>query len=216
MLGNFFKPKWLHKDANVRIQAIASLAGDSVELIKLAQTDPDNNVRMEAVLRLSHLPTLVQLGHSAGSIGERAKQRVIGLAATDHRHDHQLADVFVWLQSNPALLRSIARDAMRHLNLRRHALEALNDQELLFDIALNDQSKEVQYLAASRISNLEQLKLLDTKHGKANKRLRQFIKEQLDQEQQRQQGNRIQGAEARLFQRKSHIQVGNLRQRAGR
>ena len=187
MLGNFFKPKWLHKDANVRIQAIASLAGDSVELIKLAQTDPDNNVRMEAVLRLSHLPTLVQLGHSAGSIGERAKQRVIGLAATDHRHDHQLADVFVWLQSNPALLRSIARDAMRHLNLRRHALEALNDQELLFDIALNDQSKEVQYLAASRISNLEQLKLLDTKHGKANKRLRQFIKEQLDQEQQRQQ-----------------------------
>ncbi len=187
MLGNFFKPKWLHKDANVRIQAIASLAGDSVELIKLAQTDPDNGVRMEAVLRLSHLPTLVQLGHSAGSIGERAKQRVIGLAATDHRHDHQLADVFSWLQTNPTLLRSIARDTMRHISLRRHALETLNDQELLFDIALNDQSKEVQYLAASRLQSVEQLRTLDTKHGKTNKRLRQFVKERLELEQRQQQ-----------------------------
>ena len=35
MLGNLFKPKWLHKDAKVRIQAVQGLAGDSVELIKL-------------------------------------------------------------------------------------------------------------------------------------------------------------------------------------
>lgn len=197
MLGNFFKPKWLHKDANVRIQAMTSLAGDSVELIKLAQTDPDSGVRMEALLRLTHLPTLVQLGHAAGSIGERARQRVIALAATEHRHDHQLVDVFQWLQTNPGLLRSIARDAMRNINLRRHALELVNDQELLFDIAQNDTSKEVQFLAASRLSNLEQLKQLDTKHGKTNKRLRQFIKERLEQEQQRlQQQQQIAGLNA--------------------
>ncbi len=187
MLGNFFKPKWQHKDANVRIQAITSLAGDSVELIKLAQTDPDSGVRMEAVIRLTHLPTLIQLGHTSGSIGERARQRVIGLAATEHRHDHQLADVFAWLQSNPALLRSIARDTMRHIALRRHALEIVNDPELLFDIALNDASKEVQFLAASRLQSVEQLKILDAKHGKTNKRLRQFVKEQLELEQRQQQ-----------------------------
>lgn len=187
MLGNFFKPKWQHKDANVRIQAITSLAGDSVELIKLAQTDPDSGVRMEAVIRLTHLPTLIQLGHTSGSIGERARQRVIGLAATEHRHDHQLADVFAWLQSNPALLRSIARDTMRHIALRRHALEIVNDPELLFDIALNDASKEVQFLAASRLQSVEQLKTLDAKHGKTNKRLRQFVKEQLELEQRQQQ-----------------------------
>lgn len=162
MLGNFFKPKWLHKDAKVRIQAINSLAGDSVELIKLAQTDPDMSVRMEAVVRLAHLPTLVQLGHTSGSIGERARQRLIGLAATDHHHDHLLADVFHWLQ-NPTLLRSIARDSMRGVKLRHQAIGSLNDEDMLFDIANTDPSKEIQFLAASRISDIEKLKTLEKK-----------------------------------------------------
>ena len=76
---------------------------------------------------------------------------------------------------------------MRHIALRRHALEIVNDPELLFDIALNDASKEVQFLAASRLQSVEQLKTLDAKHGKTNKRLRQFVKEQLELEQRQQQ-----------------------------
>jgi hypothetical protein len=186
MLGNLFKPKWLHKDAKVRIQALNGLAGDSVELIKLAQTDPDSEVRIKAIARLTHLPTLVQLGHLSGSLAEQARQRVIGLAATDHHHDTLLADVYHWLQ-NPALLRSIARDSERAAKLRRHAIEQLNDQELLFDIASNDPSKEIQFLAANRIHDLEKLKLLDKQHGKNNKRLRQLLKERLDQEEHIQQ-----------------------------
>jgi hypothetical protein len=186
MLASFFKPKWQHKDPKVRIQAINTLGGESVELIKLAQTDPDMEVRMEAIVRLTHLPTLVQLGHSAGSLGERAKQRVIGLAATDAHHDGLLADVFTWL-NNPALIRSIARDATRGVKLRRHALEQLDDQELLFDIAQADPSKDIQFLIASKLTDLEKIKQLDKLHGKGNKRLRQFLKERLDQEQIKQQ-----------------------------
>ena len=186
MLASFFKPKWQHKDPKVRIQAINTLGGESVELIKLAQTDPDMEVRMEAIVRLTHLPTLIQLGHSAGSLGERAKQRVIGLAATDAHHDVLLADVFVWL-NNPALIRSIARDATRGAKLRKHALEQLDDQDLLFDIAQADPSKDVQFLVASRLTDLEKIKQLDKLHGKGNKRLRQFLKDRLDQEQTKQQ-----------------------------
>ena len=185
MLASFFKPKWQHKDPKVRIQAINTLGGESVELIKLAQTDPDMEVRMEAIVRLTHLPTLIQLGHSAGSLGERAKQRVIGLAATDAHHDVLLADVFVWL-NNPALIRSIARDATRGAKLRKHALEQLDDQDLLFDIAQADPSKDVQFLVASRLTDLEKIKQLDKLHGKGNKRLRQFLKDRLDQEQTKQ------------------------------
>jgi hypothetical protein len=186
MLGNFFKPKWLHKDAKVRIQAIQGLAGNSVELIRLAQTDPDMGVRNEAITRLSHLPTLIQLGHGATPLADRARQRVIILAATDHHHDILLADVFSWLQ-NPALLTSIARDNERGVKLRRHALEQLNDQNLLFEIASNDVSKEIQYLAATRLHDLDKLKLLDKQLGKTNKRLRQLLKERIDQEQHAQQ-----------------------------
>ena len=186
MLGKFFKPKWQSNDASVRLKALSTLASDSVELIRIAQSDPDSDVRMEAITRLSHLPTLVQLGHTPGSIGERSRQRVIGLAATDHHHDHLLADVFQWLQ-NPALLRSIARDSVRGLKLRTHAIDKLDDQELLFNIASNDPSKEIQYLAAKRIADLDKLQALEKIHGKSNKRLRQLLKERQDIEQQKQQ-----------------------------
>lgn len=187
MLGNLFKPKWQHTDAKVRIQALDSLAGDSVEIIKLAQTDPHSAVRMEAVVRLTHIPTLVKIGHTPGSIGERARQRIVALAASDHHHDHLLADVFQWLQQNPALLRSLARDPMRGVKLRHQAINLLDDQELLFNIASNDTSKEIQFLAASHICDLDKLKVLEKTHGKNNKRLRQLLKERMEQEQQRQQ-----------------------------
>jgi hypothetical protein len=186
MLGKFFKPKWQSNDASVRLKALSTLASDSVELIKIAQSDPDSNVRMEAITRLSHLPTLVQLGHTPGSIGERSRQRVIGLAATDHHHDHILADVFHWLQ-NPALLRSVARDTMRGVKLRHQAIAKIDDQELLFNIASADASKEIQYIAAKQIRDLETLQRLEKLHGKNNKRLRQLLKERLDAEQQLQQ-----------------------------
>ncbi|WP_308873447.1 hypothetical protein [Thiothrix subterranea] len=190
MLGKFFKPKWQHADASVRVKSLASLAGDSMELIKIAQSDPDSDVRMEAITRLHHIPTLVQMGHTAGSIGERARQRVIGLAATDHRHDHLLTEVFAWLQ-NPALLRSIARDSMRGVKLRHQAIAKLDDQELLFSIASNDTSKEIQYSAAAQIHDLAQLQALEKLHGKNNKRLRQLLKEREDivQHQHKQQAD---------------------------
>lgn len=192
MLGNFFKPKWLHADAKVRLQAVPQLAGDSVELIKLAQTDPDTKVKAEAIARLTHLPTLIQLGHGTDHPAEAARQRVIILAATDHHHDQLLADTFHWLQQNPALVGCLARDNSRGVKLRRHAIEKLTDQILLFEIADRDSSKEIQFLAASHLHDLEKLKLLDKQHGKNNKRLRQLLKERLEQAQYQQQlQNRI-------------------------
>ncbi|MFN3785344.1 MAG: hypothetical protein ACK4RS_00760, partial [Thiothrix sp.] len=186
MLGKLFKPKWQHNDPKVRIQGLSALAGDSVELINIAQTDPNSDVRMEAITLLTHLPTLVKLGHTPGLIGERARQRVIGLAASNPHHDHLLAEVFAWLQ-NPALLRSIARDRMRGNKLRQQALEKLEDQELLFEIANTDTSKEIQYLAAKRLHDLDKLILLEKTHGKNNKRLRHLVKERTEQVRQQQQ-----------------------------
>lgn len=187
MLGNFFKPKWLHADAKVRLQAIPQLAGDGVELIKLAQTDPDTKVRVAAIAHLTHLPTLIQLGHGKDHPAEAARQRVISLAATDHHHDQLLADIFHWLQQNPTLVSCLASDTNRSIKLRRHAIEALTDQTLLFEIADRDSSKEIQFLAANQLHDLEKLKLLDKQHGKNNKRLRQLLKERLEHAQYQQQ-----------------------------
>ncbi len=186
MLANLFKPKWLHKDAKVRLQAVSTLAGDSVELIKLAQSDTDTEVRMEALQYLTHLPTLIQIGHGSGPLAERAKQRVIDLAASESRQDNLLAEVANWLQDSK-LLSKIARDSARGSRLRRYAIEQLDDQASLFEIANQDNFKDLQFVAASKLHDIEQLKQLDKQFGKNNKRLRQLLKERVEQEQQQQQ-----------------------------
>ena len=46
MLGSLFKPKWQHANPKVRIEALAGLGAESVELKQLAQNDSDTGVRL--------------------------------------------------------------------------------------------------------------------------------------------------------------------------
>ena len=184
MLGGLFKPKWQHANARVRIQALATLGANSPELIQLAQNDPNTGVRLEAIAYLSDMPALVQLGKRTDSIGERARHRVIELAGNDDsQQDDLLLEIFDWLRSSPALLQSIARDKTRSAGLRKLAVTELDDDGLLFKIASEDSSKEIQYLAASQINDPDKLKKLEKTQGRNNKRLRQLLKERMATEQ---------------------------------
>ncbi|PID48666.1 MAG: hypothetical protein CR991_10590 [Proteobacteria bacterium] len=187
MLGSLFKPKWQHKDAKVRIQAISSLEGNSRELIQLAQNDPNTGVRLEAITALTDIPSLIQLGKRSDELGERARLRVVALALNSQQQDTLLIEVFTWLQSNPNLMNALARDVERDIALRRLALEQVSDEKLLFAIADQDVSREIQFLAASRLTQADLLRQLEKTHGKSNKRLRQLLKERLSQEQLRQE-----------------------------
>ncbi|WP_020559626.1 DUF349 domain-containing protein [Thiofilum flexile] len=179
MFARFFKPKWQHKDAKVRLQGLTSLAPDSVELIQLAESDPDNSVRFEAIGRLSHMPTLLKLAEGDNDLAERARQRMLVIVTKDGQYDATLLNHFEWLEQHPALLKSIARDPKRLLELRKRALPTLDDQDLLYSIAYDDESRDIQALAAASLTNLTQLQTLEKRHGKNNKRLRQLVKDKI-------------------------------------
>lgn len=187
MLGSLFKPKWQHANPKVRITALAGLGTDSAELKQLAENDSDTGVRLEAIARLTDIPLLIQLGRRADAIGERAQQRVVVLASANARHDEALAGVFDWLKTNPALLKSIARDAERGISLRKQAVAELNDEGALFKIASEDSSRELRYLAASKISDSTKLKRLEKTQGRSDKKLRQLLKERMASEQAEQE-----------------------------
>lgn len=186
MFARFFKPKWQHKDAKVRLQGLTTLGADSPELIQLAQSDPDTSVRFEAIGRLSHMPTLLQLAEGSNDLAERARQRMMVIATTDGQYDDKLVEHFDWLEQHPALLKSIARDPKRLLELRKRAVPTIDDQDLLYNIALEDDARDIQTIAASLITDLDKLQTLEKRHGKNNKRLRQFVKDKVaaDEEQQ--------------------------------
>ncbi len=187
MLGSLFKPKWQHANPKVRIEALVGLGADSPELIQLAQNDPDTGVRLGAIARLTNITALIQLGKRAGAIGERAQQRVVTLVADTSQYDAVLVEVFDWFKADSALLQVLARDPKRTVALRKLAIAELDDEALLFNIASGDGAREIQYLAASKISDLGQLKQLEKTQGRNNKKLRQLLKERMANEQAEQQ-----------------------------
>lgn len=187
MLGSLFKPKWQHSNARIRMQALATLDSGSPELIQLAQNDPNTGVRLEAIGYLTDFPTLIQLGKRQDAVGERARIRLLDLSARENSYDAELVEVFDWLLTEPGLLETIARDGQRDPALRKLAIAQLDDESLLFRIAGEDVSKELQYLAASRLHDPEKLKKLEKTQGRNNKRLRQLLKERMAAQQAQQE-----------------------------
>ena len=187
MLGSLFKPKWQHKDARTRLLAIPDLGGSSPELIQMAQSDENTGVRLEAIAYLASVPVLVQLGKGVGPISDRARQRLQALVADSKQYDAEVVEVFTWLQGNPGLLHALARDPARLPALRKLALTAVTDEKVLYLIADQEASRDLQYQAASQINSLELLLQLVKAHGKKNKRLPQLLKERMTTEQATQQ-----------------------------
>lgn len=187
MLGSLFKPKWQHKDAKVRLQALASLAPESSELTSLAESDPDQSVRVAAIERLTQLPLLIKLGKANDAVSTAAQKRLATLIKTDTRQDTALAEVFAWFKHNPELITELAQNPKRDVNLRKLAVAEIQDQALLLAIAEQEASKDIQFQAASQIHDLATLQQLERSQGKNNKRLRQLLKERLEQAQQIQQ-----------------------------
>lgn len=189
MLGSLFKPKWQHKDAKVRLQALANLAPESNELMSLAESDPDQNVRVAAVKRLNNLAVLLKLGKTnEAAISTAAQERVQALVESDTRQDAALVEVFAWFKPNTNLLLALAQNPKRDANLRKLALAEIRDQTFLLKLAEQDASKDIQFQAASQIYDLATLQQLERTQGKNNKRLRQLLKERMEQAQQ--QGQR--------------------------
>ena len=54
----FFKPKWQHRNSNIRIEAIHNLALDKETILKIAQTDKDVDVRIAALQKITELNIL--------------------------------------------------------------------------------------------------------------------------------------------------------------
>ena len=85
MLGKLFKPRWQHRDAEVRAQAVATLdpRQDQETLSKLARDDDSARVRAAAVSALLDLHLLDRLIEADGDAGVRdaASERFVALLA---------------------------------------------------------------------------------------------------------------------------------------
>jgi len=155
VLSAFRKPKWQHRDAEVRLTAVQEMTGADQEILAtLARQDQDLGVRLAALAKISDHALLSELASDgAVEIAEAARNRrdqllhAAILVATEVDSCREMLLVL----TSQELLADLAGRAEDPL-VREAATERLSDQNLLAGLLENNCGRE---LAASVLARID-------------------------------------------------------------
>ena len=165
MLGNLFKPRWRHRDADVRAQAATALNPDqdSEVLAQLARDDDSPKVRAVAAAALLDLTLLDQLitADAEASVRDAASERIMALLAgtVDGAPAADTRLRLIRHTDNPRVLMHVVRHSPDAAS-REAALESIRDQESLYQLALDGKDAATRLAAAERLEDDERLRQL--------------------------------------------------------
>ncbi len=159
-------PRWKHADPAVRVAAIYELgAVDADALRTLAREDADARVRRAAVARIDDLPELVEVARTDPDEDVRAEalRNLVGLAAeTD-----EPARASVVVEALTSLGRTkelvvLVREAT-HAPVRMAAVDAIADQKSLGSVSRHAVDGVTRLRALARVSDADELLNVATK-----------------------------------------------------
>lgn len=187
MLARFFKPKWQHHKAEIRLRAISKLsaadpASDEI-LTQLALQDQDAEVRRTALTRILATQVLLR----ASQEDSDSQNRTTALQRITHLISGELGQLE--LAERQALMSHIqTTDLLLHLalnanlpELRQHALLQLEDETLLLDLIRQSDNSDIRRTAAERIEQPELLEQLERESRGRDKRLYRIARDKLQQ-----------------------------------
>ena len=209
-----FQPKWQHKDAVVRLQAIQKLTDTSI-LEQVASKDIDTNVRKQALEQLDTLACWDRAMQQDADVKiqklalEKIKQLLFSSDSKLSAGDKQQ-----YLQSchNTALLEDFVRRGNDD-SLRIELLNKLNKNNLNYDLAIRDENEDIAMACAQRIDDLKQLDKVaqKTKHVKvsqwANEKLAEIKAQAQKPEQVRKETSLILSKLLALKDKQDYLQV---------
>lgn len=183
ILSRFLKPKWQNADPMTRQQAVQGLETTDPTLNELAQQDPDPAVRCAALERLSDLDLLRRLAREDTDAGVQAaaQARYCALLAGQTADSPALAERLKRLQraKNADLADYLLRHAVEP-ELRLAALEQVDAELTLTEIAQQDSHPEVRLAAMERVHDPELLDQIARHSRNRDKRLHRRTRERLD------------------------------------
>jgi len=156
MLGKLFKPRWQHRDAEVRAQAVATLdpRQDQETVSKLARDDDSARVRAVAVAALFDLNLLDQLIETDTDAGVRdaASERFVALLAgtVDGAPSVDTRLRLIEHTGNARVLLHVARHSPDE-PCRNAALAGIEDPDALYRLALDGADAALRLAAAERL-----------------------------------------------------------------
>lgn len=187
MFRQFFRPKWESPKSQYRQQGIAELDESNCEhaqiIHRLAREDSEPVVRRDAVRKVADLEILdtVLRKDLESSVRDAAHQRLIELLSGKSCLSPDL-DTRIRLVQNhasPALLTALIKEAVEP-EIKVVAVEQLNDEMYLEEIALHSSIAKLRQAAAEKISSPALLHTLMDASKNRDKSVYRIAKDKLD------------------------------------
>ncbi len=183
-----FRPRWQHKDASVRLQAVQD--AQDTELLEVLNTlvheDESAAVRAAAARRLHDLTVVVAALGKEKDSGTRdvlaARLRQLMLSDVDNETATEQRLKIIQENDDRDMLEAVAA-AARDTRLRKAALARCERQGFLGDRAINDPDPDVRALAAASISQASTLHRVIDGTRTTDKRLHTELLARLQKEQ---------------------------------
>lgn len=182
-----FKPKWQHKDADIRLAAVSSENDPQLinKLVEIAGQDTDSRVRCAAIKRLHKLENIMKLyaSENQAEVKSLLEDRIRQLASSSapDRPPLELRMQVAESTTDRNLIEHLAGHAPE-ASLRRAALARVKRQGVLGDCCLNDDDAENRQFAAERITQHTTLKRVINGLRKRDKTLYQQLQNRLHEE----------------------------------
>ncbi len=184
---HIFKPKWQHKDPDIRREAVATEQDPELSdaLGVICREDPDAGVREAAVRRLEDLDALSEAlrRETDPGVGRCLQERLRQLTAStsEIRADLGQRLKVVEATEDRELLEAVASSAPEEA-LRLAALSKVDRQGFLGDRAIGDPSPKIRRAAADAITQHSTLRRVIEGSRKSDKALHQALSERLHAE----------------------------------
>ena len=181
MFGRFLKPRWQHANPDIRLKAVEQLSpsDDEAPLARLARGDSNSLVRAAASGRITDFSLLDEIHQrdEEPSVREAASLRIMALLAgtAEGAPNSETRLRLIRLTGNRDALAYIARNSPDEM-CQQAAIERLDDDSLLFELALESKTETLRLEAAQQLRSLSLLKRL-SREGR-DKRVTRLAREQ--------------------------------------
>lgn len=183
MLSKIFKPKWQHRNADVRIAALGELDADDPVLLEVAGSDDEPKVRCHALRRIDDLPALIALlGREHNEdVRECVRKRLKCLFAGEGAASQAPSTRRQLLPQvdDEEVLGYVLRHAVE-IELRHAALSIVSRPSMLAEVALADPSGDLRLAAVERIERDATLERVARQAKGKDKRVARRARERLE------------------------------------
>lgn len=184
MWRKLIRPKWRHRNRDIRAEAVQLLPADDPNFIEVVRQDTDTGIRRQALRRVTDIQLLLDIAESDTDLSvSRAAGRRLWylLAQSDDAESVGQAQKVLEEHGNSEMAEYLIRHS-KSAKIRLQALEEMQQPALLSEVALTDSNTDIRLQALERISRLSTLKRVAKEARGKNKRVARRARELVEEQ----------------------------------